>query len=82
MSDKIVDGTVAVVKTVFTGWPPALLAVILLNILMVGAIWLHENQVVASEEKVALQRMGSMEELIRVCINDHNTRKQGQGQNN
>jgi hypothetical protein len=78
MSDKMVEGAVSVAKSLVTGWPPSLLAVIVLNVLMVGAIWWHENNVVASEEKVMVQRILSMENLLKVCVDDNNPRRSNQ----
>jgi hypothetical protein len=80
MPEGMVGGAVEVTKSLVSKWPPALLALIVLNLITVGAFMWHQGNVIVSEERVVLKRMDSISSLIKACVDGDHPREQNQGQ--
>ena len=73
--EGIVGGSVAVATSLISRLSPALLVLIVLNVVGIGAVMWHESSVVEAEASATLKRMEGMTELLKACINGSHPRE-------
>lgn len=68
MPDGLIESAVDLGREALRAIPPIILAFLLLNLMLVGAVVWHEDRVIASTERQIEKRTEAVNDLLKACI--------------